>query len=167
MPDQHPQPVIRSTIPPAIAGWLLLFCVILTVVNPLASAYEVATVVMPTFFATHVEGVAWLLAIQALLIGGLAIFSVVAGLRLWLIKAGAVATARRFLWSYLLLSIAYFVLWIVVVRSNSTLNLAAIGFAFVARPIGFFAVWFSYLDHSKRVRETYSAELAHVSSQID
>jgi hypothetical protein len=160
MSDQQPQPVVGPTIPPAIAGWLLLFCLILTVVNPLASVYQLATVVVPTFLATHVAKVAWLLAVQALLIAGLAIFSVVAGVRLWLIKAGAVATARRFLWAYLLLSIAYFFLWIIVVRPSSTLNLAAIGFGFVVRPIGFFALWLSYLEHSKRVRETYSAELA-------
>lgn len=159
MPDQQPQPVVGPTNPPAIAGWLLLFCLILTVVNPLASVYELATVIGPVFFATNVTKVAWLLAVQALLIAGLTIFSVVAGVRLWLIKAGAVATARRFLWAYLLLSIAYFVLWITVVRPSSTPNLAAIGFGFVVRPIGFFALWFSYLERSKRVRETYSAEL--------
>lgn len=159
MLDQNAQPTLRPTIPPAIKGWLLLFCVILAVVNPLAAVYELATVVIPAFLATHVLNVSWLLAVQALLIAGLAIFSVVAGIRLWLIKANAVATARRFLWAYLLLSIGYFVLWIIVVRPSSMLNLAAIAFGFIVRPIGFFAIWFSYLEHSKRVRETYGPEL--------
>ena len=159
MPDPNMQPTLRPTSPPAIKGWLLLFCLILTVVNPLAALYELATVVVPAFLATHVVNVSWLLAVQALLLAGLPIFSVVAGIRLWLIKAGAVATTRRFLWAYLLLSIGYFVLWIIVMHPSSMLNLAAIGFGFVVRPIGFFAIWFSYLEHSKRVRETYGAEL--------
>ena len=93
-----------------------------------------------------------------MLFTGLAVLSARAGAKLWLIRAGAVKTARRFLWSFVLGNIGYFVLWILILQPTQRLSFAAMGWNFVVGPIGFFALWYTYLEHSNRVRETYTSE---------
>ncbi len=63
--------------------------------------------------------------------------------------------ARRFLLIYLFANIAYFLFWIVVAGPTQRLSFAAMGWYHVVGPIVSAAFWYVYLEHSKRVRDTY------------
>src|SRR5205814_10541183 len=82
-------------------------------------------------------------------------FSFRAGLNLWLVKPDAVRFARRYLLTYLIANIAYFVFWTLVVRPTQMLGLTEMGWYHVVGPIASTALWYFYLEHSKRVRDTY------------
>lgn len=80
-----------------------------------------------------------------------------AGLRLWLVKPHAVGFARRFLLTYLIANAAYFVFWIVVIRPTTQVAYAEMGWYHVVGPAASVFLWYTYLEHSKRVRSTYPA----------
>ena len=74
---------------------------------------------------------------------------------LWLGKPDEVRFARRYRLTYLIANIAYFVFWTLVVRPTQMLGLAEMGWYHVVGPIASTALWYFYLGHSKRVRDTY------------
>ena len=97
-----------------------------------------------------------LLSVYSIVFTTVAVLSFIAGLKLWLVKPNAVRFARRWLWTYLIANIAYFVFWVVVAKPHQSLSLAGMGWYHVVGPIPSFALWYFYLEHSKRVRATYS-----------
>lgn len=64
--------------------------------------------------------------------------------------------ARRYLLAYLIANFAYFTFWILVMRPRAQLAYAEMGWYHVVGPIAFFYTWFVYLEHSKRVKETFN-----------
>jgi len=142
---------IEPTIPPAVTGWLLFLCLVLTLLYPATTLYHLTSLV-PLLIHAHSLGFIFLLSYSVVLTF-LAVFSFLAGLKLWLVKLGAVSFARRWLWSYLIANIAHFV-WFIVVAKPSLVSVTQIGFDLVV-PIAFFALWYFYLEHSRRVRATY------------
>ena len=86
----------------------------------------------------------------------LAGFSFIAGLNLWLVKPDAVRFARRFLVVNLTANVAYFLFWMAVIRPIQPVSFAEMGWYHVVGPIASTALWYFYLEHSKRVRNTYS-----------
>jgi hypothetical protein len=51
--------------------------------------------------------------------------------------------------------LGYFLLCILVIRPTHAETFAALGWAYVVSPIATFYLWFTYLEHSKRVQRTY------------
>jgi predicted branched-subunit amino acid permease len=99
-----------------------------------------------------------LLSIYAVLFIPVAVFSFVAGLRLWLVKPGAINFTKRFLWTYLSANIGYFVIWVLwtlIAQPSSPVSFADMVWGHVVGPILFVALWYSYLERSRRVRDTY------------
>ena len=96
-----------------------------------------------------------LLSVYSVVFTTLAVFSFLAGLKLWLIKPHAVRFARRWLWTYLIANMGYFLFWILVAKPHQSLSLAEMGWYHVVGPMPSFALWYVYLEHSKRVRATY------------
>jgi len=141
-----------------ISGWLLLLCIILTAVYPAIGLYYIATHTIPMLIGAHQPNRLLLLSVYLVVFSGVAVLSVIAGLKLWTLKPGAVHFARRFLITNLAANIAYFVFWIVVMRPTQSFSFAEMGWDHVARPIVSTALWYFYLEHSRRVRATYSAE---------
>jgi hypothetical protein len=145
-----------TAVPPAVTGWLLVLCLLLTFVYPATSFYGLLTRTGPSLIGAHTAGRAILLGVYFVLFVTIAVFSFLAGLKLWLIKPGAVRFARRYLLIYLGANVAYFVFWMLMVRPTHAISFAQMGWYHLVGPIPSVALWYFYLEHSKRVRETYS-----------
>ncbi|MGO9088896.1 MAG: hypothetical protein ACLQBK_27140 [Candidatus Sulfotelmatobacter sp.] len=76
-------------------------------------------------------------------------------MKLWLVKPHAVGFARRFLLTCLIANAAYFIFWIAVIRPTKQLAYAQMGWYHLVGPAAFVYLWYTYLEHSKRVRHTY------------
>jgi hypothetical protein len=144
-----------SSVHIEVSGWLLALCLILTVVFPATSLYHIISYAIPSALAAHTFNRIVLLSVYSLLFGAVAVFSVMAGLRLWLVKPRAVGFARRFLLMYLLANAAYFVFWIAVIRPTTQIAYAEMGWYHIVAPAASAFLWYTYLEHSKRVRNTY------------
>jgi hypothetical protein len=143
--------------PGAVVGWLLVLCLILTI-SPAAILYNIGAHVLPKLIGTHRSANILLLSVCCIQSIVLALFSIITGAKLWLVKPGAIKFAKRYLLAYLGAHIAYFILWILVDRPTNSSELARMAWHNVVRPLPFVALWYSYLEHSKRVRATYPSE---------
>jgi hypothetical protein len=155
MDPQLQSPSDSSSVPAEVSGWLLALCLILTIVFPATSLYLIISHTIPRAIAAHTLSRIVLLSVYSLLFSALAIFGFVAGLRLWLVKPHAVAFARRFLLTYLIVNAAYFVFWIALIRPTAQVAYAEMGWYHIVAPAASVFLWFTYLEHSKRVRNTY------------
>jgi hypothetical protein len=142
-------------IPPAVSGWLLLFCLTLTVGYPATTLYRIVTHTLPSIAKGHTLAFTFLLSVYCVVFTALAVFSFIAGLKLWLVRPDAVRFARRWLWTHLFTNFAYFGLWLVVAKPRQSSIVAEMGWGHVVGPIVSFALWYFYLEHSKRVAATY------------
>jgi Protein of unknown function (DUF2569) len=147
-------PQDSTVVPAEVGGWLLVLCLILAFVYPATSFYHIFTHTIPTVIIAHpVNRI--LLTVYSLVFSGVAALSFVAGVKLWLVKPKAVGFAKRYLLTYLIVNVAYFVFWIAVIRPTRQVAFAEMGWYHVVGPLASVALWYSYLEHSKRVRNTY------------
>lgn len=153
--DSQLESASDSSIPAEVSGWLLALCLILTIVFPSTSLYRIISHTIPTAITAHALNRKLLLSVYSLLFSALAVLSFMAGLRLWLVKPHAVGFARRFLLTYLIANAGYFVFWIAVVRPSKQVAYAVMGWYHIVGPALFVFFWHTYLEHSKRVRNTY------------
>jgi len=155
MEPQLQSPSESSSVPAEVSGWLLALCLILTIAFPATSLYRIISHTIPAVIAAHTLNRILLLSVYSLLFSALAVLSFVAGLRLWLVKPHALGFTRRFLLTYLIANAAYFVFWIAVIRPTTQVAYAEMGWYHVVGPAAFVFLWYTYLEHSKRVRNTY------------
>ena len=130
-------------------------CLLLTLVYPATTLYHILTHTLPSLISGHRPAFIFLLSVYCVVFTALAVFSFVAGLKLWLVKPEAVRFARRWLWTYLIANFAYFVLWIAIAKPHQSFVLAEMAWYHIVGPIPSFALWYFYLEHSKRARATY------------
>jgi len=140
--------------PPAVTGWLLVLCLLLTLVYPASCVYAIFWNAVPKLIRAHGSARILESAVYCVLFAAVAIISFVAGMKLWLVKLDAVKFARRYLLVYLTANISYFVFWMLVIQPTKH-GLAEMGWHHVVGPIASTALWYSYLEHSNRVRETF------------
>jgi hypothetical protein len=155
MPDENEVEAVIPRFGEPVAGWLLVFCLLLIFAFPALFLYSALSTVVPRLLRANAASEQLLLTIYLAVFTVVMLFGVAAGFNLWMIKPGAVALARRFLWTYLISHISYFILFVLVLRPRQAEILAAIGWYHVVGPIGSFYLWFVYLEHSRRVRRTY------------
>ena len=146
---------VSSTSPVVVSGWLLLLCLVLTFLYPGRSLYSLFSYTIPALMSASTTSQLILLSIPCGLFIPLAIFSFIAGLKLWLVKSGAVSFAKAYLFIYLGVNVAFFLLWLVILRPHKVESIAAMAWNFVVGPIPSFALWYFYLENSQRVRSTY------------
>ena len=89
---------IKPPPPAGVEGWLLFLCLVLVVFAPLADSYHIIFSTVPRLVNAPTFRTMFLLSVYSATFAGLGIFSVIAGVRLWLIKPGAIKLARRYLW---------------------------------------------------------------------
>lgn len=147
VPIPYPEPVI--------VGWLLVLCLVLTFVCPVSILYQTFAHTAPALLHTHDLKHAVLQSVWALLFLGVAAFSFAAGVRLWMIKPGAVTFAKRFWLAFLCAHLGYFGFWALLVRPIHLSSVAPMAWNHLAGSLLPYFLWMTYLDHSKRVRETY------------
>jgi hypothetical protein len=140
---------------PQVGGWLLVLCLVLTVIYPATQLYAVIASAVPKVIASHTAKGALLLGMYSAAFTSLAMFSMSAGLKLWRVRPGALRFAKRYLLAYLLTNVTYFLFWTALFHPTQASSLAEIGWYHVVGPIASTTLWYVYLEHSKRVRETY------------
>jgi hypothetical protein len=143
----------------AVGGWLLVLCFVLTCLHPATSLYHIFSYTIPNLTNPHVSlAIVVLFTIYSVIFIPLVVFGFLAGSKLWRVKLGAVSFAKRYLLTNLAAHIGYFVIWLswmFIVHAPRHNGFAEMGRDHLVGPILFVAIWYSYLEHSKRVRTTY------------
>ena len=140
-----------------VRGWLLLFCLGLTVFTPLLTIRSLAMACIKSLeYFDQFPGLLVITVIDTILSLGLIAFGFYAGVGLWGIRPGAVKMAKRYLLCILgYQAISAILTFMAGLLSGSTANLISQVALDVLRSVIYFAVWNSYLDKSKRVAATY------------
>jgi len=163
--DYQSEPIVRK-----VGGWLLLFCLSLTIFSPLL------TIIMLLISYSEVSqyfyrfpGLMHITVIDTVLSLALTIFSIYAGIALWSIKRNAVRIAKTYLLVFLgYVIVAVFLPFLADLPSAANEVMIAEGLKGAFRSFIYFFIWFSYLNKSKRVKATYSAlEFADSSPVIN
>jgi hypothetical protein len=166
MPDQANQQPTPPLTPLAeeprykgVGGWLLLFCLVLTVFGPAITLYSLFSGFSESSdYFDQFPGLRVITVIDTALSLALMAYSLYAGIGLWSVRPGAVRTAKR----YLLCSLGYLVVAAILpfcAGLPSSANEAMIGEVAknTLRGVVYFAIWYSYLSKSERVKATYSS----------
>jgi hypothetical protein len=141
-----------------VKGWLLLLCLILTIISPAAhlGQLEMEWQEFNSLFGTypHLRDA---VVIETLLTLGLMAYSIYAGFVLWSFKFGAVKIAKSYLLAWLICSIARPFIFVSIADLPTAFidEILDEGGKNVVISILTFAIWFTYLYRSKRVRATY------------
>lgn len=140
-----------------VNGWLLIFCIMQVIVNPVLVLRSLVIVWHGGFHPfQRVPGLLTFTIIDTILILGVAAFSIYAGECLWSVKAGAVQIAKK----YLLTVLAYYfvgvgLLFIIKLSPEASDKLFLWGLARLVMGAIFVSLWYSYFNKSKRVKATY------------
>jgi hypothetical protein len=146
--------------PVGIGGWLLLLCIGLTIIGPLLAVLslvldyqQLAQLSLEEYSRLdNLPKLQALIYISGVFTIGLSIFGVYCGVRLWGIRPSAVKLTKDYLvWLLVWNLISCFLLYMTA-PSSETLTAAIAS----ATP-GFlsFGIWYSYLNQSERVRNTF------------
>jgi len=141
-----------------VRGWLLLFCVGLTILAPLLTVFSLISGLSESAEVfEQFPGLRIVYFVDAVLSAGLMAFSMYAGISLWTIRPGAVKIAK----TYLLCLLGYQVIAAVLpftagLPSAANQYLIASAAQDTFKTIIYFGVWYSYLCQSERVRATYA-----------
>jgi Protein of unknown function (DUF2569) len=147
-----------SEIPTRVGGWLLLFCLTLTVFSPLITLSSLAAGYgQVSKYFDEFPGLRVITVIDTLLSLGLMAFSIYAGTRLWSIRPRAVQIAKR----YLLCLLGYYAVGTTLpflsgLPSAANWAMMAALVKDTLRGVFYLAVWYSYLHMSERVKATYA-----------
>jgi hypothetical protein len=144
--------------PRGIGGWLLLFILGLTIFFPLATVYRMVNGYNQVYpYLDRFPGLVAIGWIDILLSSALICYSIYAGVQLWRVRPKAVKAAKRMLLMGLTYSGgAIFLVAAAGLPPERTIYAVAKAFVnFVQTVIGV-AIWYSYLNRSKRVRATYT-----------
>jgi hypothetical protein len=148
--------------PKGVRGWLLLFCLILTVFLPTSYLYEAISTLQLTnspmnyvmllmskkLFVYHMIFIGTL--------GFLAAFSFYVGLQLWEVKAAAVKITKIFLIIQLCLTVFIVVLWSFMAFFVGSENILGLFTKTLIPSLLHFSFWYLYLSYSRRVHNTYN-----------
>jgi uncharacterized protein DUF2569 len=164
VPTSVPSDTAQSTRAIRVGGWLLVFCVILTIIRPLylvvsfVQSYQVLTLLDFDSHAALRITIIWELVGFAALIA----YGSVIGFKIWLGHPQGPELARRFLVINLVGSLAVEVIAVLLIMNESNRQVFQEGligaFKYVLQALVFFAIWWAYFKKSKRVSNTYGLE---------
>jgi hypothetical protein len=142
-----------------VGGWLLLFCLGLTVFSPLLTLGSLAVSYSDVSqYFEQIPGLLHLTVIDTLLSVGLMGFSIYAGVGLWSIRPGAVRSAKRYLlcclWYQAVAAVLPFMAGLPSAASEAMIPEVV---KQTVRGVIHVAVWYSYLCKSQRVKATYES----------
>jgi hypothetical protein len=140
-----------------VGGWLLLFCLQLTVLGPLAMLWSLFTwFASPAGLEERFPALRMLGIIDALARIGLTIFGIRVAVGLLKLRAGAVQRAKTFLLSRLAYEVAAAILpFTAGLAAEFNEAMATQGIRAVLGTGLMVSVWYTYLTRSRRVKATY------------
>jgi hypothetical protein len=154
---QAPIPQQTASRYHGVGGWLAFFILTLALFNPLYTAYNLYTILNETrpLFDQY-PGLRTILYADTAGTAALMGFSIYSGIALFRIQPNAVRIAK----TYLVLFLIYALLSpfaVFLAGLPDAANEAMLGAIIpeLLRPVVYFAIWFSYLTISKRVKATY------------
>ena len=140
-----------------VSGWLLVLCLMLTVVGPLISAWIVTTEfnALAAVFVVS-RGAQWAMILSIVLTTCSIAFGIYAGLRLWTVKPRAVHIAR----AALLFGLGVDVVTTTIATVVGTVSSAEADVFYdvlmnLIPSLLFFTLCLAYLNNSTRVNATY------------
>lgn len=147
-----------------VRGWLLLFCLSLVLFGPLYTAYNLVSGYQDLKelgpyleYASGIEGLYWL---DFILSASVAAFSIFVGVELWTIQKNAVSHAKRFLLSVLAYNLSLpFLPYFAGIEADVYKEITPELIGFSVRGSIYVAIWYAFLNKSKRVAATYRAEM--------
>lgn len=126
-----------------VSGWLLLFCIEVTVLGPIINFSEILSMIR--------QSDPLLLVLTSILGIGPVVYGVVVGIMLWLLRPKAVKHARIYLLVFLCTNL--------LVAINSFLTeLSSGSILLLLRIIVPFIVWWIYFQKSVRVKNTFDPQ---------
>ncbi len=134
-------PIAKSRGPSGVAGWLLWFCVIATFITPI-----IGSVVMLNSDLTDIANLLKL---------GLCVFSLVAGINLWVVTRKAIPILRAFFIFFGLFQIYTITLEIASLNSSDGMHQLSLDI----RTFAVSVIWALYFHNSVRVKNTYGVNL--------
>jgi hypothetical protein len=140
-----------------VGGWLLFFCISLTMLSPLITLYRLLSAFGPVLRVSGTyPGLLVVTIIDTVLSVGLMAFSIFAGISLWRVAPKAVSIAKAYLISLLVYSVLVIPLvFLAGLPSRANAVMFQEGLIGLLRSFGYVAIWLSYLSKSKRVAATY------------
>jgi len=141
-----------------VGGWLLFFCISLTILSPLftilALAYGFIDLAQLHFNDYPVLYI--FVIIDSLLSLGLTAFSVYAVINLWQMRQNSVRLAKIYLWAFLAYSVLvnFISLFVSMLYESGESAFTEVVFDLIRSAI-YFGIWYSYLYNSRRVMATY------------
>jgi uncharacterized protein DUF2569 len=138
---------------------LLFFCLGLTVITPvLTIGYLAVSLRDSSEYFDEFPGLLLITVIDTILSVGLVAFSIYTGIGLWRIRPGAVQLAKRYLLTFLLYHVVAAILPFMAGLPSESYE-AMIGpiAKDMFRAVVYVAIWYSYLNKSKRVSATYDS----------
>jgi hypothetical protein len=141
-----------------VGGWLLLLCINLSILDPLANlSYLAITANVAKPYFDKYPQLLKLLLINGTCGIGLAVFSSYAGLSLWRCTPNAVAVAKRYLSAAFLYSfLSPFLPTLMGLQETLGSAISSNTFLNSALTMLYLVAWYQYLRRSKRVRATYA-----------
>lgn len=148
-----------------VGGWLLLLCISLTILSPLhglANIMKEWNYAKPLF--EFYPGLNLAVTLEVLCSIALTAYSIYAGSELWSVKLGAVKVTKNYLVTSLFYLLVSPFVFAAIADLPSAFNdeIAKEGAKNAILGILSFAIWFTYLNKSKRVRATYPTPETHV-----
>lgn len=142
-----------------VGGWLLFFCLSLTVFSPLITIVALTSSYTDAFqLLDRFPGVMAITVIDTFLDLVVMAFSVYAGVGLWRVKPGAVQTAKRYLLCLLAyVAVASILPFMAGLPSDVNEALIAEVIKGASRQVSYVAIWYAYLNKSKRVMATFES----------
>ncbi|GDX11949.1 hypothetical protein LBMAG57_37210 [Verrucomicrobiota bacterium] len=163
-PTAAPQPPTQPTPNPlvGVGGWLAFFCFILVALNPLLTLFSFFTIhktieALRTLNPEAAQVLDSFTSFSGVLSFTLAAFSVVAGILLIRRARNAVLIAK--IYTAAVPTVALLALLPVFGSSASPElreGMVQGGVQDLIKSLGFFAIWFTYLSRSRRVKNTYA-----------
>lgn len=155
-------PFIPNAELTGVNGWLLFFCIILTLLVPLQVLigiinFKASFELWDHFTSESSENVYLPVRLQMIVMAGLAVWGLFTGIGLWRRAAGAVQRVRTFLKMNMILSIlaSLMPLFFLKIKSGSWDQIFGILSFGAVSNIVYFIIWNSYFAKSKRVANTY------------
>jgi hypothetical protein len=141
----------------AVGGWLMFFCFGLTVLSPLVTLGSlVASYNETSQYFSEFTGLQVITVIDTLLSVGLMVFSIYSGVGLLRIRPGAVQMAKRYLLCLLgYLVVAAILPFLAGLPAEANNGMIESITKDTIRGVIYVAVWYLYLNMSKRVSDTY------------
>ena len=143
-----------------VGGWLLFLCIVLVIISPLRTIFNlfVSYSILESLLEKY-PGMLMILIVDVFLSTIVMILSVRAGLLLWKIAANAVRNAKNYFLIFLGYSlIASFLPYIAGLPSSYNEAMLPETIKGIIQSLIFFGIWYSYLNVSVRVSETYEIQ---------